>query len=790
MRIIETAQLKPGDYAKSHAAHHIYNGLDCCVTFEVLENLLAELDETTRATYNFSMSLHGPILDMNLRGLRVDEKKKHELMLEYGRELVQMQDNLDRISLEGFGEKINWNSPAQLKKFFYETIGLPPVKKRNSKGEFTPTVNREALEKFRGVDAVKVIVNHILLMRDQAKRLGMLRTGVDADGRFRSSFNIAGTNTGRLSSSYSDFDSGSNLQNIEERLRRIFVADAGYKFANIDLEQADSRNIGALCAKLFGDYTYLNACESGDLHTYVCRLAWPDLPWTGDLKLDRKIADEKFYRDKSRRDVAKVLGHGCLTEEHEVLTRKGWVGISTKPKEIMQWREGRSEFVEVSHWEEHPYTGELQIFEGNSISARMTHDHRVPYKKDKRFKLHEAPAEAGPQAFMPLGEGYVGGAEVVPARLIAALMADGHQETNWMSFHFVKQRKTDRLIKLCELYGYEYRIHGDKIRVKGRLPKYPGAFMFNWTTECLKDFVDELKHWDGSIGATSVTITSTRRQDLEWFQTFGRILGTGGNIGKPVTSGFGSTVYRLQQNNRKWATGGSVRHTRERVNDVMVFCPTVESGWFYTRRGGKIFVTGNTNYCGTPATMSKHSHIDIAVVREFQKVYFRAFPAIERLHRYVERTLYEEGKLTGLLGRRRHFFGRLNDASTIREAVAYLGQNATSDELNSGLVRVWQQAYHAEESMAVPDWTGHVQFLAQVHDSILFQYPEDLEDQIIPAVLNDLVQHIDINGRDFYVPAEAMVGWNWSKRPKDKPELNPDGLIGYKGGDTRTRQNA
>lgn len=506
MRIIETAQLKPGDYAKSHAAHHIYNGLDCCVTFEVLENLLAELDETTRATYNFSMSLHGPILDMNLRGLRVDEKKKHELMLEYGRELVQMQDNLDRISLEGFGEKINWNSPAQLKKFFYETIGLPPVKKRNSKGEFTPTVNREALEKFRGIDAVKVIVNHILLMRDQAKRLGMLRTGVDADGRFRSSFNIAGTNTGRLSSSYSDFDSGSNLQNIEERLRRIFVADAGYKFANIDLEQADSRNIGALCAKLFDDYTYLNACESGDLHTYVCRLAWPELPWTGDLKLDRKIADEKFYRDKSRRDVAKVLGHG-------------------------------------------------------------------------------------------------------------------------------------------------------------------------------------------------------------------------------------------------------------------------------------------TNYCGTPATMSKHSHIDITVVREFQKVYFRAFPAIERLHRYVERTLYEEGKLTGLLGRRRHFFGRLNDASTIREAVAYLGQNATSDELNSGLVRVWTNSYPGT-STSVPNWSGHVQFLAQVHDSILFQYPEDLEDQIIPAVLNDLVQHIDVNGRDFYVPAEAMVGWNWSKRPKDKPELNPDGLIGYKGGDTRTRQYA
>src|SRR5213075_2937066 len=74
--------------------------------------------------------------------------------------------------------------------------------------------------------------------------------------------------------------------------------------------QAESRLVGAIEWNLFGDGRYLDACESGDLHTSVCRLAWTELPWTGDIKADRKIADKPFYRQHSYRHMAKVLGHG------------------------------------------------------------------------------------------------------------------------------------------------------------------------------------------------------------------------------------------------------------------------------------------------------------------------------------------------------------------------------------------------------------------------------------------------------------------------------------------------
>lgn len=51
--------------------------------------------------------------------------------------------------------------------------------------------------------------------------------------------------------------------------------------------------------------------NSGDLHTFVARMTWPDdLPWTGDISKDRKIAEKSYYRHFSYRDCTKKLGHG------------------------------------------------------------------------------------------------------------------------------------------------------------------------------------------------------------------------------------------------------------------------------------------------------------------------------------------------------------------------------------------------------------------------------------------------------------------------------------------------
>src|SRR5215467_12315958 len=97
-----------------------------------------------------------------------------------------------------------------------------------------------------------------------------LKTEIDHDGRMRTSYNIAGTNSGRFSSSLSEFGTGGNLQNIEEGLRSVFIADDGMKLANFDAEQGESRIVGAIEWCLFHDGKYLDVCESEDIHTIVC----------------------------------------------------------------------------------------------------------------------------------------------------------------------------------------------------------------------------------------------------------------------------------------------------------------------------------------------------------------------------------------------------------------------------------------------------------------------------------------------------------------------------------------
>lgn len=496
MKLIETGDLTPNSLKSQTERDIVYNGLDCCVTLEVLEALLPQLDEVTEASYRRSLALQGPILEMNLRGTLVDQEERDRAIVAYRSEKDKLQAGFHRLCEEVFGitaEKGStvWGSPKKLMDLFYNQMKLPAVKKRNAQGVYAPTVNREALERLRAYYHAKTYIDHILSLRDIGKKIGFLSTEIDNDGRIRTSFNIAGTTTFRLASSLSEFGgTGTNLQNIERRLRRVFIPDPGYKFANIDLEQADARNVGAIIAILFNDYTFLNACESGDLHTQVCKLAWYELPWTGEPKQDRALAEQPAYRELTYRDLAKKLGHG-------------------------------------------------------------------------------------------------------------------------------------------------------------------------------------------------------------------------------------------------------------------------------------------TNYYGKPHTMSRHTKLPQDVIKSFQSKYFGAFP-IARWHDWVRAELLRSGTLTTPYGRRRHFFGRRNDDSTLREAIAYSPQSMTADQINIAMLNIYERSKPTD-----------IQLLIQVHDSILLQYREDKEKELIPFIKAQMTAPLTLpDGRRFDVPHEIKVGWNWADATAD----NPQGLVKYVGSDLRKRE--
>ena len=314
MRVYETREMNLEALSTGEKLW-IYNGLDCCITHEVLDALLPQLNQTTNATYAFSRALQGPILEMNMRGLRVDAERRDQVLNQYHADMLRLGIQLDHIVRDGVGSLTwkgidSWRSNTQLCALLYDELGLPEQKKRQAQGESKRTANRDALDALVGYLVAEPIIRHVWALRDLGKKISFLSTEIDSDSRLRTSFNIAGTTTGRLSSSYSDFGSGTNLQNVENLLRSVFVSDPGYKFCNIDLEQGDSRGVGAIHWQLFRDGRYLDACESGDLHTAVARGAFPHLQWTGDPARDRQIANGSFHRTFSYRDAAKRLGHG------------------------------------------------------------------------------------------------------------------------------------------------------------------------------------------------------------------------------------------------------------------------------------------------------------------------------------------------------------------------------------------------------------------------------------------------------------------------------------------------
>jgi DNA polymerase-1 len=459
--------------------------LDVCVTYDVFNSISPSLDETTDRTYTFSRALQGPVLDMRIRGVLVDQTRRSEVidkLFETG-EVLELQ--LNRLIFDGLGRAtFNWRSHTDLADLFYHDLGIKPIIYQGR-----PTTNRAARDKLINYPFATMLVKLINTLTELGDKISVLRTAVDPDGRIRTSYNIAGTSTGRFSSSLSEFGTGGNLQNVEESLRSIFIADPGWKFAKCDAKSGESYAVGAIEWNLFNDPRFLDACESGDIHTAVARLMWPTLPWTGDLLKDKALAEEPFYRNHSRRFLCKRIGHG-------------------------------------------------------------------------------------------------------------------------------------------------------------------------------------------------------------------------------------------------------------------------------------------SNYFGKPPTLAAQTGLDIDVIEAFQPEYFRAFPAHRRWHEHVDATLRRTGCLTTLTGRRRWFFGRRNDPSTFREAVAYDPQGSLADIVNAAMLKLWRM--------------GICLIVMHDHDALTFMYKEEDEERIIPILMANLVVPIQLsNSRMLRIPYDCEVGWN---KGHYDPVCNPDGLMTYNGPDTRKRQ--
>jgi DNA polymerase I-like protein with 3'-5' exonuclease and polymerase domains/uracil-DNA glycosylase len=227
-----------------------YNCEDCVRTFEVMEEQFPQIAKLgLTSVWDFQQNTLAPLLlDAMKRGIRADVDNKALLSFELMGEITEREAWLKSV----LGHDLNIKSPKQMQEFFYVDLGFPVIKNRKT---HAPTVDDKALSSIaRKEPLLQGIVNVIQELRS----LGVFKSTfvdarLDSDKRLRSSYNITGTETFRLSSSENAFGSGLNFQNIPKgddekddpkalrlpNIRKLFLPDPGYTIFDMDLKSAD-----------------------------------------------------------------------------------------------------------------------------------------------------------------------------------------------------------------------------------------------------------------------------------------------------------------------------------------------------------------------------------------------------------------------------------------------------------------------------------------------------------------------------------------------------------------------
>lgn len=196
-----------------------YNCKDVVYTYEIAVKL-PELVESAKQQdqYAFQMSMYNPVFHAMLRGVRINLKLRAELIMELIGVTSSLEARLMEMSgdynPEGSSKNVYWfNSPAKCQKFFFDYLGLK--RQRNRKSGKVST-DDEALSAIAILEpAVAPIIKNIKELRSaNIFRKNFLEAPLGKDGRIRCSYNLAGTETFRLSSSKDAFGQGANLQTI------------------------------------------------------------------------------------------------------------------------------------------------------------------------------------------------------------------------------------------------------------------------------------------------------------------------------------------------------------------------------------------------------------------------------------------------------------------------------------------------------------------------------------------------------------------------------------------------
>ena len=215
---------------------------------------------------------------VELNGVRLDMDYLEDLEFELEKELEGATKKLNEVSAtiwdpqqysHDTGAKVkltdefNIKSPKQLKWMLQQVLGYPvPSTDATTIDMLIDEVDAGLITNPRAKDFLQAIAS----VRKNSKYMDTyvqgMRECVCRDSRIRGTFNLHGTETGRLSSS------SPNMQNVprDKKIKNLLCATPGYKLVQMDYSQAELRVLALLSRDPYLVSVYVNG---KDLHDAV-----------------------------------------------------------------------------------------------------------------------------------------------------------------------------------------------------------------------------------------------------------------------------------------------------------------------------------------------------------------------------------------------------------------------------------------------------------------------------------------------------------------------------------------
>ncbi|MFO1071526.1 MAG: DNA polymerase I [Geminicoccaceae bacterium] len=178
------------------------------------------------------------IAEMEGRGIKVDAERLRSLSVDFTQRMGEREAEAYRLA----GRSFNLGSPKQLGEVLFDELGLGGSGRKTKTGAHATGADILEDLALQGHELPRVILEWRQLQKLTRTYTDALIQQIDpATGRVHTSFSLAATSTGRLSSN------DPNLQNIPIRteegrkIRAAFVAEPGYALVSADYSQIELR---------------------------------------------------------------------------------------------------------------------------------------------------------------------------------------------------------------------------------------------------------------------------------------------------------------------------------------------------------------------------------------------------------------------------------------------------------------------------------------------------------------------------------------------------------------------